>query len=507
MKVTSPRRPRQRVSPSPTGKDSRLVHGDITSSRAVRTKFGERKDQHQNSHSALSSQQPLENCSAKRTSIFRDHGCQHSGKCYKQQIAIVLVFSVVLVAATLSLLLRTAPLIIDSANISSDMYPSRSLLVKNHDGTNDSTNTDTLDQIDDSDNPHPRIVWLMSFPNRYIIDCIVRTWQKLSIQKPFLKPLHMFLNVHSGTSFIIHMTREATNCTTATNYGLEGEIRDKPSMQAIQGPLGVNGPWLELLQSKTTRIADTILTKTHCKGFCSGSFCGADRTFHTTRSFMTGCLTGNQGVLSNKGLRLTDKTYDKSLVKKAIHIFRHPLDNIVARFHLEYNEKRDAGNSKYTKKFPKNALGFRRWCYLDDQNRGLVRSRFVDQRLRNFMAQIPCFNEFYRYTQWHNLAFETTRAMNLPTMVLHYHEFSDNFTRARDRVIDFLGLPLVGEGINFDDGKVYSHYYTNHEKEAIRVFLEEFASTETWEQLKRYSYGNETAVTLEAIESTQVSRQ
>jgi hypothetical protein len=311
----------------------------------------------------------------------------------------------------------------------------------------------------------------------------------------------------SGTSFIIHMTREATNCTTATNYGLEGEIRDKPSIQAIQGPLGVNGPWLELLPSKKTRIADTILTKTHCKGFCSGSFCGADRTFHTTRSFMNGCLTGNQGVLSKKGLRLTDKTYDKSLVKKAIHLFRHPLDNIVARFHLEYNEKSDAGNIKYVKSFPKNALGFRRWCYLDDQNRGLVRSRFVDQRLRNFMLQIPCFNEFYRYTQWHNLAFETTRAMNIPTMVLHYHEFSDNFTKARDSVVNFLGLPLVGEGINFDDGKIYSHYYTNDEKLAIRMFLEEFASAETWAQLQRYSFGNEKPIALETSQSTLMTDQ
>jgi hypothetical protein len=287
------------------------------------------------------------------------------------------------------------------------------------------------------------------------------------------------------------MTREATNCTTATNYGLEGEIRDKPSVQAIQGPAGVNGPWLELLRSKTTRIADTILTKTHCKGFCSGGSCGAEKTFHTSRSFMMGCLTGNQGVISGKGLRLIDKTYDKSLVKKAIHIFRHPLDNVVARFHLEYNEKRDAGNTQYTKKFPKNVLGFRRWCYLDDHNRGLVRSRFVDPRLRDFMLQIPCFNEFYRYTQWHNLAFETTRTMNLPTMLLHYHEFSDNITKARDGILDFLDLPLIGEGIQFDDGKIYSNYYSGIEKTAIRNFLKEFATSETWQQLKRYNYGED----------------
>jgi hypothetical protein len=292
------------------------------------------------------------------------------------------------------------------------------------------------------------------------------------------------------------MTREATNCTTATNYGLEGDIRDKPSVQAIEGPAGVNGPWLELLRSKTTRIADTILTKTHCKGFCSGSVCGVDRTFHTSRSFMIGCLTGNQGVLSSRGLRLTDKTYDQSLVKKAIHIFRHPLDNIVARFHLEYNEKNDAGNVKYTSTFPKTVMGFRRWCYLDDQNRGLIRSRFIDRRLRNLMLRIPCFNEFYRYTQWHNLAFETIRSMNLPSMVLHYNEFAENFTQARDRILHFLELPLVGEGIDFDDGKTYSEYYTMTEKLNIYTFLKELATSEVWNHLQRYNFGNESTYPL-----------
>lgn len=284
------------------------------------------------------------------------------------------------------------------------------------------------------------------------------------------------------------MTREATNCTTATNYGLEGEIRDKPSVPAIQGPAGVNGPWLELLPHRATRVADTILTKTHCKGFCSGSFCGAEKTFHTTRSFMMGCLTGNQGIESSKGLRLTDKTYDKSLVKKAIHIFRHPLDNVVARFHLEYNEKRMAGDTRYTTIFPKDIQGFRRWCALDDRNRGLVQSRFVDNRLRGLMLQIPCFNEFYRYGQWHNLAFETTRAMNLTTMLLHYHEFADDFVKARSRILSFLELPLIGEGIEFDDGKVYGRYYSRQEKVAISNFLQEFSSAETWEQLKHYDF-------------------
>jgi hypothetical protein len=190
---------------------------------------------------------------------------------------------------------------------------------------------------------------------------------------------------------------------------------------------------------------------------------------------------------------LVDRTYDKSLVKKAIHIFRNPLDNVVARFHLEYNEKSMAGDSRYTSSFSKDATGFRKWCAMDDRNRGLVQSHYIDPRLRGLMLQIPCFNEFYRYTQWHNLAFETTHAMNLTTMLLHYHEFSDNFVAARGRILDFLELPLVGQGIEFDDGKEYGNYYSRRERLAIVGFLHEFASAETWEQLEHYDFQTDEA--------------
>lgn len=285
------------------------------------------------------------------------------------------------------------------------------------------------------------------------------------------------------------MTREATNCTTATNYGLEGEIKDQPSQPAIKTSIGENGPWLELIPGRVTRIAKTILTKTHCKCFCSGAICGPERTFHTPRSFMMGCLTGNQGIVDDEGsLKLVDKTYDRSLVKKAIHLFRHPLDNIVARFHLQYNENRNLGKDEFTQLFPKNATGFHKWCEMDDLNSDLRDSVIVDRRLRTFMDRIPCHRDFFRYTTWHNLAFDTTRAMNLTTMILHYNEYAENFVQARNKVLGFLDLPRVGDGIKFQNGKIYHHYYTRDQRQAIRDFMQEYASAETWAQLKGYDF-------------------
>jgi hypothetical protein len=288
------------------------------------------------------------------------------------------------------------------------------------------------------------------------------------------------------------MTREATNTTTATNYALEGEIRDRPAVPAIAGQAGEHGPWLELIPLRDTTVPTSlILTKTHCEGFCSGMHCGPGKTIQTTRSFLIGCLTGTKAFWDKRhggALRTKLVAYDKSLVKKAIHIFRHPLDNIVARFHLELNARKARGDVAYIKKFPKDANGFRRWCRGDDSNRRLLESQFVDSGLREKMVRIPCFNEFYRYVQWHNLAFETTRTLGIPTLLLHYHEYSSNFTTTRDRILAFLELPRIGDGITFQSGKEYRSYYSSHDKKAIRSFLVEFASPETWRQLEDYDF-------------------
>lgn len=76
--------------------------------------------------------------------------------------------------------------------------------------------------------------------------------------------------------------------------------------------------------------------------------------------------------------------------------------------------------------------------------------------------------------------------MNLPTMMLHYEEYTADYEGTRDRVLDFLDLPHVGGGEPFEAGKIYRHYYTDSQKIAIRDFFQEVSSAETWEQLKEY---------------------
>lgn len=86
---------------------------------------------------------------------------------------------------------------------------------------------------------------------------------------------------NSGTSYTIHAIRELTNTTTATNYGLEGEIKDQESVPAFSDRRDAeDGPFLELIPGKVTQSPKLFLTKTHCGGVSCRRACGSiDRSF------------------------------------------------------------------------------------------------------------------------------------------------------------------------------------------------------------------------------------
>lgn len=95
-------------------------------------------------------------------------------------------------------------------------------------------------------------------------------------------------------------------------------------MPAIPGPVGEKGPFLELIPNRHTNVPGTILTKTHCKGICTRDDCGPGAGIETVRSFMHGCVSGLKAVEENGKIVTHKVAYDPKLVKKAIHIFRHP---------------------------------------------------------------------------------------------------------------------------------------------------------------------------------------
>lgn len=173
---------------------------------------------------------------------------------------------------------------------------------------------------------------------------------------------------NSGTSYTLHAIRELTGTTTATNYGLEGEIRDEESVPVFQGEKGLNGPFLELLSGKTTALPKLILTKTHCGGY--PTILDPEKYILSSRAFLRWCLTGKRGVYSPSsshssvfGASSTMEShpvqYHQDVVKRVVHLIRNPLDNVVARFHNERNKFERMKDEEWLVQYPNNKRGFR----------------------------------------------------------------------------------------------------------------------------------------------------
>jgi len=306
-----------------------------------------------------------------------------------------------------------------------------------------------------SDSTPRGVAWLMSFPN-------------------------------SGTSYTIHAVREITNTTTATNYGLEGDIKDKPSVPVFNTNKGEDGPFFELIPGRITRVPELILTKTHCAGFCTT--CDPDGYMETPRSFLQGCLKSKRGFFTNKTGAMDRQSvwYHHKLVKKAVHIIRNPMDNTVARFHLERKRYTAKNDVKWLIEYPNNQDGFYKWCKEIDASRALVESRWVDDDLAISLAKVPCHSEFYRYVQWHNLAFTTVVDLEIPSFVFHYEDYSNRFEEVTDELIAFLELDRRGVAPPFVDNKRYDSYYSVEDKEHVAIFVQEFATKRTWGHLQHY---------------------
>lgn len=96
-------------------------------------------------------------------------------------------------------------------------------------------------------------------------------------------------------------------------------------------------------------------------------------------------------------------------------------------------------------------------------------------------------SEFYRYVQWHNLALAVTLTdLDVPSMVLHYEDYSTRFESVTSELINFLELKPTGKAPDFIVNKRYHDYYTAEETEAIAVFVQEFSTKLTWQHLARY---------------------
>lgn len=326
----------------------------------------------------------------------------------------------------------------------------------------------TFDDV--REGPWPRLAWLMSFPN-------------------------------SGTSYTMSLVSRASGHLVGTNYGAESAIDHNgtsipvlmSNLEEIVDPKQTGGPfWADIgVYKHRTPPSTYIMTKTHCGGRCET--CGPSHYVESPHSFLIQCKTGSKVNRNQHGHRQKHRyDYDANRVYKAIHLIRNPFDNVVSRFHLQ-NKHMIRDNQTVAVQvrvgYEQSKEGFRSFCadlttYYEKETKG---SRFVDQSVLQMVTSVPCYLDFFRYIQWHNLAFTTTdELLNIPTHLLYYEDYERRFDETVSELLDFLHLPNNGNATVFQRGKTYVDYFTAHERELLRNGSQILSSKKTWDSIQRY---------------------
>ena len=311
----------------------------------------------------------------------------------------------------------------------------------------------------------PAIAWLMSFPN-------------------------------SGTSYTMVSVEQASNFSTASNYGAEVTLKGSYSLPIY--PRHQEGPYWPGLYRKEGLVRHLpdkyVLVKTHCGSRCVR--CPPDQYIQTTDTFLDACR--NSSGKFRQFERGHNFLYDASRVKKMVHLFRNPFHNMVARFHLDRRniDSKDRPESKaWIKAHPNDPAGFQAWCKeLGDLYKKEEYETFEYDMIKKVRLS-PCHTELFKYIQWHNLAFELGKELGLDTLVVHYEDYFDDEERtaAMKRILKYLEMDYVQEPKEFRYvAGDYPNYYTFLDKRRIRLLAEEIASEDTWNAIKHYFDKNST---------------
>lgn len=202
--------------------------------------------------------------------------------------------------------------------------------------------------------------------------------------------------------------------------------------------------------------------------------CSPSTYLHTAESFETACLTGQrQGKVK--------VTYDPSIPQRAVHLLRNPIDNMVGRMHL-FNKHHRADRLN---DFNTSLVGIEAWCdYLDEKYAAKESSHEV---LRNY-SHVPCHAEWYRYIQWHNLAWQVSRErLQLPVHYLYYEDYGTRATETIQELMEFLRETAVAPMLEFRvSSKKYRDFLADSHIEAATKMMQELALPGVWKLLERY---------------------
>jgi hypothetical protein len=138
--------------------------------------------------------------------------------------------------------------------------------------------------------------------------------------------------------------------------------------------------------------------------------------------------------------------------------------------------------------YPRSKDGFRFFC--ERMNKAHTQqeqnAKFLDADLLWLLRDVPCRGEVIRYIEWHNLAFATALDMGLETYVLHYDWYKNRFNQTVSELLDFLQLQARAEPHPFIEGKEYRDYFTEQERDNVRIAFQRLSSKTTWKHIERY---------------------
>lgn len=293
----------------------------------------------------------------------------------------------------------------------------------------------------------PKVAWLMSFPN-------------------------------SGTTYTMLFVQQVSETTTANVNGGNVYLKNGSFLRNEVSSIAAYNDQGPFLFSDYPLPSTYLMTKTHCTGYCYD--CSPRQYAKRMVSFLQGCQSGikvtvdkNTGQIENQSVK-----HDISLVKKAIHLMRNPLDNIGARFHYYWKTEQ----TKLT--FDTN--GFNNWCRYLDEKYAEQYAVMYPKETWELAQRVPCHAEFYKYVQWHNLSFLVTgkETLDVEALLVKYEDFEFNMDDTLAKITDFLELPIKNKPPKFEyhRHKFFSEDYIKN----VYVFMRSLASFETWSHIKPY---------------------
>jgi hypothetical protein len=235
------------------------------------------------------------------------------------------------------------------------------------------------------------------------------------------------------------------------------------------------------------------LTKTHCVGHCE--VCRPDE-YTDTAVFQRECMSITHldpNRRTGRPQKVVRIPYSQRPAK-AVHLFRNPFDNLVARMHMGVERRREKLNwteVELSRFATYDVPGFQAWCsYLDSSTvfkggnvRELLQQRGISLKI---LDGLPCLSEWWRYVQWHNNAVSMLQQLQIPKLVLYYEDYSSQYQQTVRRLLDFLELDQVQPALPFVQHKTYKDYYDPEATLLAREFVQTMASPLCWEHLQRY---------------------